>query len=241
MDEEDRLPGVGVVERAPRAVEAERRRTARQQRRRVLVRTDEELRGLAVGWAGAGVVAVAAAIVFGSLAELSPLEASATIGALFFPPAITVARAMLGRRTPTRIRYRVLLERAAAPPGGLAPEPLRRTVLRASLVAVLISLAMLPFVAASLAFAEAVMGKEPKHITDHLAEETVLVAGEWTLVCAVVALVVVRWIKAWERDRSRTALCPPLHAGRLGAVYFAGDAAGSAHSGDPVARRARRR
>jgi hypothetical protein len=68
------------------------------------------------------------------------------------------------------------------------------------------------------------MGKAPDQLTEHLTEEAVLVTGEWTLVCAAVALVVLRWIQAWERDRSRTALCPPLHSGRLGAVYFADDA-----------------
>lgn len=223
MDEEDRLPGVGVVERAPRAVAAQRRRAARE-RAPVLVRPDGELRGLAMGWACAGSVAVAAAIAFGSLDALSPLEVAAVIGALFFPPVVTVARAMLGRRTPTRIRYRVLLDRAVAPPDGLVAEPLRRTTVRAALIAVLISLAMLPLVAASLAFAEAAMGKAPGELADHLTEEAVLVAGEWTLVCAAVALVVLRWIQAWERDRSRTALCPPLHSGRLGAVYFTADA-----------------
>jgi hypothetical protein len=240
MDEEDRLPGVGVVERAPRSVAAQRRRAARE-RPGVLVAPDRELRGLALGWACAGALAIVAAVAFGSLAELSPLETSAMIGALFFPPVVSVARAMLGRRTPTRIRYRIILERAGAPPDGLAAEPRARTTVRAALVAVLISVAMLPFVAASLAFAEAAMGRAPDQLTDHLPEEAALVAGEWTLVCAVVALVILRWIHAWERDRSRTALCPPLHSGRLGAVYFADGASGSRRAGDPVASRSRRR
>ncbi len=223
MDQQDPnvpLAGVGIVQPAPRSARARARREARL-RRRPLVRADRELRAVAFAWVATGVVCVVAAVVLGSLGHLSPLEFIATGFALFLPPLATAGALLLGRRTPRGMLYRVLLDRAPAPPPEIRPEPPRRTAARAAVAAACLGFGMLPFIAAGMGFELAVMGKALDEIPNHLIEAASLVDGVWLLSCAAAAGWVGRWIGRWEEERGQDALCPPLHSGMLSPVYFA--------------------
>ncbi len=214
------LEGVGVTELAPRAARLRARRAAREARQ-PLVRADRELRVVSVAWMVAGAVYVVGAVLLGSLDHLSPLEFWATIYAVFLPPLLTVGALTLGRRTPSRMIYRVVLDRAPPPPDGRAPEPPRRTATRATIAAVCAGFALLPLVALGLALELAVFGKARGDIPDHLLEEASFVNGVWLLVCAAASAQIARWIVRWEEARGRTALCPPLHSGLASHVYYA--------------------
>lgn len=214
------LAGVGIVQHAPRSARVRARREARL-RRRPLVRADGELRAVALSWVATGVICVVAAILLGSLGHLSPLEFWATLFALFIPPLATAGTLLLGRRTPRGMLYRLLLDKAPAPPPDIRPEPVRRTAARAGVAAVCLGFGLLPFIAAGMGFELAAMGKPPDEIPNHLVEAASLVDGVWLLACAAAAELVGRWIIRWEQERGRAALCPPLHSGLLSPVYFA--------------------
>lgn len=214
------LDQVGVADVGPRTARAQVRKAAREAQR-PLVRADRELRAMSVAWLAVGIACVLAAVLLGSLERLTPLESVATVIAIFFPPLAALATAMLGRRTPTRMVYRLILDRAPAPPPGQDPEPWRQTALRAGAAALLLGLGMLPVIGGGLAVELAAMGKPRAEIPEHLAEAASLIDGVWLLACAASAAVVARWIVRWEQARGRAALCPPLHAGLLSPVYFA--------------------
>jgi hypothetical protein len=214
------LEGVGFTELAPRAARLKARREAREAQR-PLVRADGELRVVSVAWMVVGALCVVAAVLLGSLESLSPLEFWATLYALFLPPLLTIGVLTLGRRTPSRMVYRMVLDRAPPPPAGRAPEPARRTAKRAVVAAVCAGFALLPLVALVIALELAVFGKARGEIPNHLIEEATLVDGVWLLVCAAASAQIARWIVRWEEARGRTALCPPLHSGLAGQVYYA--------------------
>ena len=186
-----------------------------------MVRADRELHVVSVAWVVAGAVCVVAAVLLGSLDRLSPLEFWATIYAVFLPPLLTIGVLTLGRRTPSRMIYRVVLDRAPPPPAGRAPEPTRRTATRATVAALCVGFGLLPLVALGLALELAVFGRARGDIPDHLLEEASLVNGIWLLVCAAASAQIARWIVRWEEARGRTALCPPLHSGLASQVYYA--------------------
>ena len=77
-------------------------------------------RVISVAWMVAGAVYVVGAVLLGSLDHMSPLEFWATIYAVFLPPLLTIGALTLGRRTPSRMVYRVVLDRAPPPPEGRA-------------------------------------------------------------------------------------------------------------------------
>jgi hypothetical protein len=217
--------GVGIRSEYVSPREAERRERARQKLlKRPLVRVLPELRGATVAWTVAGGLAVILAVALGRIFHLSPIEYAATGSALFLPPAATYATLMLGRRTPTFMVYRLMLERAPAPPLQLIREEPRKTTRRAALAAIGFGICLAPPVALGLAFSEAVMGRAGGDIPDHLPEETVLVAGVYMLVAAGLAWLVHSWIANWEGQRHAAALCPPLHSGLIGEVYFVEEA-----------------
>jgi hypothetical protein len=227
------LEGVGHSELAPRAARLRARRAAREARR-PLVRADRELRVVSVAWVVIGALCVVAAVLLGSLESLSPLEFWATLYAVFLPPLLTIGALTLGRRTPSRMIYRVVLDRAPPPPQGRAPEPPRRTAARAALAALGAGFALLPFVALGIALELAVFGKARGEIPDHLVEEATLVDGIWLLVCAAASAQIARWIVRWEEARGRTALCPPLHSGLASQVYYALGGTRPAMFGEPM-------
>jgi hypothetical protein len=220
MEERERgtLPGVGVVEVAPRAARARARRG--ELAARPLVPVAGELRVVSLVWLLVGLACVVAAAALGSLGRLSPLEVWASAFALFLPPLATVGALALGRRTSVGMFYRFLLDRAPPPPPGRDGEPWRRTAVRAAVAAACLGVGLLPFAALGLAFELAVFGKPRGEISRHLAQEASLVDGIWLLVCAAAAAQVARWILRWEQTRGRVALCPPLHAGLMSHVYF---------------------
>jgi hypothetical protein len=184
------------------------------------VQAVSELRAVAVAWSVSGAIAVLLALALGRLFYLTPIEYAATGGALFLPPAASIATLMLGRRTPTFMLYRLILDRAPPPPEEIRREPSDRTKRRAAFAALSLGIGMVPAIAIGLAFFEAAMGRTRSEIPDHLPEEAVLVAGIYMLVSAGAAATVRGWIARWEAQRERAALCPPLHSGLIQPIYF---------------------
>ena len=215
------IDGVGVRsdEFSPRELE-NRERERQRLLRRPLVRVLPELRGAMLTWGIAGGIAVLAAFALGRLFYLAPIEYAATGTALFLPPAAAYASLMLGRRTPTFMLYRLILERAPAPPSQLVREEPRKTARRAAIAAISVGICLIPANALGLAFAEAAMGRTRSKIPDHLPEEAVLVTGIYMLAGAAAAWLVYTWISRWEAERRVAALCPPLHSGLMREIYF---------------------
>jgi hypothetical protein len=213
--------GVGIRSEQVSPREAARRERERQRLlARPLVRALPELRAAAVAWTVAGTVAVLLALALGRIFYLTPIEYAALFGALFLPTAGSLAAIMLGRRTPTFMLYRLILDRAPAPPESMRREPETRTKRRAAVAAVALGIGLVPLIALLLAFAEAAMGRTRSEIPDHLAEEAVLVAGVYMLVSAGAARQVRLWIARWQEQRRAAALCPPLHSGLIDEIYF---------------------
>jgi hypothetical protein len=213
--------GVGIRSEVVSPREAARRERERKRLlSRPLVHASPELRGAAVSWTIAGTLAVLLSLALGQLFYLTPIEYGALVGALLLPPGGSLAALMLGRRTPTFMLYRLILERAPAPPESLRRESDGKTKRRAAAAAILLGIGLIPLIALGLAFGEAAMGRTREEIPDHLAEEAVLVAGVYMLVSAGAALQVRSWIAHWEGQRRAAALCPPLHSGLLQDIYF---------------------
>jgi hypothetical protein len=213
--------GVGIRSESVSPREARRRARERQRLlRRPLVLALAELRGVALVWTIAGALAVLLALALGRIFYLTPIEYAATGTALFLPPAASVATLLLGRRTPTFMLYRLILDRAPAPPPAIRRESREKTIRRAGFAAIALGIGMIPAIALGLVFAEAAMGHARGTLFDHLPEEAVLVAGVYMLVSAGAAAMIGGWIRRWEGQREVAALCPPLHSGLIQPVYF---------------------
>jgi hypothetical protein len=213
--------GIGVRSEHVSPREAARRERERQKLlARPIVHVVPELKGATVTWAILGGVAVLLAVALGRIFYLTPIEYAAMGTALFLPPAAGLTSLMVGRRTPTFMLYRLILERSPAPPVQLSRESDDRTRRRAAGAAVVLGLVLLGPIALGLAMSEAVMGRARSEIPDHLPEEAVLVVGVYMLVCAGVASLVRSWIARWQEQRSAAALCPPLHSGLIRPIYF---------------------
>ena len=215
---------VGVRSEGVSPREAARRERARRRLlARPLVPALTELRGVGIAWTIAGGTAVVLAFALGQLFYLTPIEYAATGTALFLPPAASIAALVLGRRTPTFMLYRLILDRAPAPPEEIQREPPERTKRRAAIAGIAFGVGLIPLIALGLALSEAAMGRTRSEIPDHLTEEAVLVAGVYMLVSAGAAWQVRKWIARWEAQRQRAALCPPLHSGLIDEIYFVED------------------
>src|SRR3954453_9752358 len=137
--------GVGIRSEyvSPREARRRERERARLLRRPFVIALTE-LRGVALSWAIGGSLVVLLALALGGLFHLTPIEYAATGGALFLPPAASLATLMLGRCTPPFMLSRLILDRAPAPPEEVKRDPPERPIRRVALAAIAVGIGMIP-------------------------------------------------------------------------------------------------